>query len=321
MAVVRCPKHELPYNEDNPRGCPACAAEESGIGHGSASAAWTRSGTTDQPAELEGFGHTGAGAGSDSLVRSIEVRLNATTDRLAEPFRRMGRWIKGQAKARPWWATLAVMAGIIFVIVMIRRLGAPDFVAQPDPPAASGEVLPLAVEPGTQLAVMFSILGTRAPRPHPTQANLERYVYSLDLMVDAMNGEVYALTLRTPDRSWRGLRVGMPSAEGEGALSMLGRFTSRTQSRGEPQIKDGYQIFSSRTILPVRRVTAEMRPPNGCLDVRVEFRPAITGVLIDGGLRTPVVAMEAEELNWVLTQTYVVSRTGDRDLRSELICR
>ncbi|MCZ6916822.1 MAG: hypothetical protein O7I93_08600 [Gemmatimonadetes bacterium] len=321
MAVVRCPKHELPYNEDNPRGCPACAAEELGGTDGSASAAWTRSGTTDQPVELEGFGHAGAGAGSGSLVRSIEGQLNAATAWLTDPFRRIGRWIKGQAKARPGWATLAVVAGFIFVIVMIRRIGAPDFLAQADPPAASGEVLPLAVEPGTRLDIMFSILGTRTPRPHPTQANLERYVYSLDLVADAMNGEVYALTLRTPDRSWRGLRVGMSSIEGEGALSMLGRFTSRTQSRGEPQIKDGYQIFSSRTILPVRRITAEVRPPNGCLDVTVEFRPAITGVLIDGGLRTLVVAREAEELNWVLTQTYVVSRTGDRDPRNELICR
>ena len=27
MALVRCPKHQIPYNDENPRGCPACAAE------------------------------------------------------------------------------------------------------------------------------------------------------------------------------------------------------------------------------------------------------------------------------------------------------
>jgi hypothetical protein len=319
MAVVRCPKHELPYNEDNPRGCPACAADESGESYSSASAAWTRSGPGPEPGGLERL-ETPV-PGSDSLVRSIEDQLNVATDRLLDPFRRTGRWIKDQAKARPGWTTVVVLVGIILMITLVRRIGGPDFVAQPSPPAPTGEVLPLAVEPGQPLGVMFSILGTREARPHPVESRLERYVFTLDLTADGFNGQVHALTIRTPDRSWRGLRVGMPSADGEGTLSMLGRFTSRDDGRGEPQVKDGYLIFPSRVTLPVRTITAEMRPPNGCLDVTVEFQPAISGELVDGGLRQPVVGMEGDELAWVVTGINVVSRTGDMDPRNQLLCQ
>src|SRR5215510_12188287 len=28
MALVKCPKHKIPYNDANPRGCPACAQEK-----------------------------------------------------------------------------------------------------------------------------------------------------------------------------------------------------------------------------------------------------------------------------------------------------
>ncbi|HEY2824879.1 MAG TPA: hypothetical protein VGI83_04970, partial [Gemmatimonadales bacterium] len=30
MPLVRCPIHNIPYNSDNPRGCPACAREKEG---------------------------------------------------------------------------------------------------------------------------------------------------------------------------------------------------------------------------------------------------------------------------------------------------
>lgn len=321
MAVVRCPKHELPYNEDNPRGCPACAAEEDGETHRSGSAVWKRPGSDDEPSGREGPGSPGAGVDSDSIVRSIESQLNAATYRFTYPVRRMGRWIKAQAKARPGWATLVALVGVIFLIVLIGRIGGPEFVPQPIPQAATGEVLPLAVEPGQPLDVMFSILGTRVPRPHPTESRLERYVYTLDLMVDALNGAVYALRLRTPDRSWRGLQVGMPMPEAEGALTMLGRFSSRDDGQGEPQIKDGYQIYPSQVTVPVSTITAEMRPPNGCLDVTVEFRPAISGVLVDGGLRSPVVGRGGDAVNWVAMEIYVQDRTGERGVRNRLLCR
>jgi hypothetical protein len=64
-----------------------------------------------------------------------------------------------------------------------------------------------------------------------------------------------------------------------------------------------------------------MRPPNGCLDVTVEFQPAISGELVDGGLRQPVVGMEGDELAWVVTGINVVSRTGDMDPRNQLLCQ
>src|SRR5262245_31854169 len=32
MALVRCPIHKIPYNDENPRGCPACALEKEGGG-------------------------------------------------------------------------------------------------------------------------------------------------------------------------------------------------------------------------------------------------------------------------------------------------
>jgi hypothetical protein len=318
MAVVRCPKHELPYNEDNPRGCPACAAEEAGEAYTSASAAWSQRGSEDESGRLEDPGTPVPG--SDGLVRSIEDQLNVATDRLSDPFRRVGRWIKDQAKARPGVATVMVLVGIVVMVSMIRGMGGPEFQARPSPPAATGDVLPLAVEPGQPLDVMFSILGTAAPRPHPTESRMERYVYTLDLVADALNGQVHALRIRTPDRSWRGLRVGMPAVDGEGALSMLGRFTSRDDGRGQPEARDGYLVFPSRVTVPVTTVTAEMRPPNGCLDVTVEFQPAISGELIDGGLRSPVVGQEGDEVAWVVTEIHVVSRVGDLDVRDQLLC-
>ena len=30
MPLVRCPTHKIPYNDENPRGCPACAREKEG---------------------------------------------------------------------------------------------------------------------------------------------------------------------------------------------------------------------------------------------------------------------------------------------------
>jgi hypothetical protein len=30
MALVRCQIHDIPYNDENPRGCPACAREKQG---------------------------------------------------------------------------------------------------------------------------------------------------------------------------------------------------------------------------------------------------------------------------------------------------
>lgn len=318
MAVVRCPKHELPYNEDNPRGCPACAAEEAGESYTSASAAWSQRGVEAEPSRRADAGATGPG--SDSLVRSIEDQLNVATDRLFDPFRRAGEWLKDQAKARPAIASLVVLVGVLALVTAVRRMGGPEFVEQPIPRPANGDVRPLAVVPGQPLDVMFSILGITTPRPHPTESRMERYVYTLDLIVDALNGQVHSLTIRTPDRSWRGLRVGMPAADGEGALSLLGRFTSRDDGRGEPDVKDGYLIFPSRVTIPVTTITAEMRPPNGCLDVTVEFQPAIWGELVDGGLRSPVVGMAGDELGWVVTQIHVVTRAGDVNVRNQLLC-
>src|SRR5882672_6653427 len=34
MPLVRCPIHNIPYNSDNPRGCPACAREKEGANVG-----------------------------------------------------------------------------------------------------------------------------------------------------------------------------------------------------------------------------------------------------------------------------------------------
>ena len=35
MALIRCPVHKIPFNDDNPRGCPACAREKGGKGRAS----------------------------------------------------------------------------------------------------------------------------------------------------------------------------------------------------------------------------------------------------------------------------------------------
>ena len=59
MTLVRCPIHKIPYNDENPRGCPACAREREGGGQDSsvmkelARASQTKRPSVATPAPME----------------------------------------------------------------------------------------------------------------------------------------------------------------------------------------------------------------------------------------------------------------------------
>ncbi len=55
MALVRCPKHHIPYNPDNPRGCPACAREKEGSDSASVMQELARASRSIAKPELEEF--------------------------------------------------------------------------------------------------------------------------------------------------------------------------------------------------------------------------------------------------------------------------
>jgi len=55
MALVRCSKHHIPYNPDNPRGCPACAREKEGSDSASVMQELARASRSIAKPELEEF--------------------------------------------------------------------------------------------------------------------------------------------------------------------------------------------------------------------------------------------------------------------------
>ena len=67
-------------------------------------------------------------------------------------------------------------------------------------------------------------------------------------------------------------------------------------------------MYPSLDERPVRTLRAEVRPPNGCLDVLVDLQPRAIGVLLDGDDRYAVVGRGEPTLDWVVTRIRVVSR-------------
>jgi hypothetical protein len=170
-------------------------------------------------------------------------------------------------------------------------------------------IRPLAVNPNTPIQVVFTALGNKPPRPNPDSPRTARYSYGADLKVDAINGLVYAITLRIPNRSWRGLYAGMDQQKAEGTLARLG--TPREEGSTDPpaRVISDYVTYPSLEDRPKRTLRAEVRPPNGCFDVIVDLQPQAIGLLQDGEERFAVVARVGDAYRWVVTQIRVVSRS------------
>ena len=304
MALVRCPKHDIPFNDENPRGCPACAQEKEGRDSSS---------VMRELARASQAGRRSSGMQSARILEQAAEQFTAglpsVTTQPRAPFAEPTglERITDFARRRPIY-TIGIPLIAVAVASLLFRSG-PSFIEQPDPPPATGEPRPLAVEPGSPLATVFSILGVQPPRTNPESRTLERYVYGTDLTVDALNGAVYAIALGVPTVAWRGLRVGLSQRNAEGTLALLGPpsdVAPPTAARADT-IR-GYLVYPSLDTRPLRTLRAEVRPPNGCLDVSVDLRPRAAGVIADGEHRYAAIGPPAAPLEWVVTRVLIVNR-------------
>ncbi len=315
MALVRCPTHKIPYNEENPRGCPACAREKEGdqtsLMQELAKAQVSRK---PQPAKApprapSSPARTGSAPARAPLPHPLAVttarpRPPATTVEPG-PLRRL--WLRTRRGTFAVWTSVLIVA---LLLILILTSG-PDFTAAPNPtPVAEADVRPLPVQPNQPITIAFSALGARAPRANPDDASLFRYGYGSDLVIDALNANVYAITIRVPNRSWHGLRVGLDERRARGELALLGTPAEASSSSGSPsQARGGYITYPTVDSRPLRTLSAQVRPPNGCYDVVVDLRPQIIGTLDYGNERLFAVAREGGSPNWVVTQVRIVSRS------------
>jgi hypothetical protein len=306
MALVRCPKHGIPYNDDNPRGCPACALEQAG---GQQAQVMRELARASQAARRPTLG--------PELGPPPDPRPPRRTDRLVGPVTTPPRAPVpepgllerlGAAVRRRPVPMVGLPLSVILLGVLLFRSG-PTFVEAPSPVPASGQALPLPIEPGAPIAGVFAVLGEQPPQPSPDGASLARYAYGTDLTVDALNGNVYEITLLVPNRSWHGLRVGVPEQEAEGTLALLApprRMGPATTPRADTL--RGLVAYPSLDQRPMRTVEAQVRPPNGCYDAIVDIQPRAAGALIVGNRRWAVTGPPAVPFDWVATRIHIVNR-------------
>lgn len=302
MALVRCPIHKIPYAEENPRGCPACAAEKEGTQDSNIMRELARmSRTARRPAEAVAPPPT-----VEEALPAPEAEA-AADDEAARVFEEPPSGLLDTLRERR-----ALVAGAVAIVGLAAALfwwTRPNFVEQPDPPVASRDVRPLPIEADAPISMVFGLLGAQAPHPAPEDARLARYSYGNDIQIDALNQIVYAITIAVPNRSWRGLRVGMPERNAAGTLALLGTpqdTTGRVQAN--PLEVRGFAVYPSLDQRPLRVLRAEVRPPNGCFDVLVDLRPRAVGLLLEDGQRYAVVGRGDAVPDWVVTRIRIVNR-------------
>lgn len=320
MAVVRCPRHNIPYNDQNPRGCPACAAEREGPDP-----------TAEAIRELQ---RASRGVGRPPDIEILpppppdeEPRAPSSAwpppvtqpPRFPTPLPTRGERATAFIRHRFVWLALGV-AGVV-ALLLFYEITKPAFVPQQIPPSPSGDAKPVPLGPNIPLDGVFAMLGTAPGRVNPDSPTLARYVFSDGLTVDALNGTVYAVTVTSPAQSWRGLRVGMDSVAAEGALSLLGRIQARPTPRAAvPFSQEGFQTYPTLAGLPRRTRIAEVRPPNGCYDVIVDFAPRAIGWVSDGKQRFVAIARGNAPLSWALVRIRAVSRALPGPYAAAPIC-
>jgi hypothetical protein len=199
---------------------------------------------------------------------------------------------------------------IVVLTIVLFMTSRPRFSEAASPPIYNGVVRPFPVNPNDPIGMIFAALGPQTGQPNPTSRSLERYSYGTDLYVDGFNGSVYAITLAVPNRSWRGLRVGMNQTNAEGTLAALG-----TPREGEPPTHPpadtvgGCLVYRSLDLRPRRTLMAQVRPPNGCYDVMVDLQPRSLGVVSKRSQKWVAVVPPNANQEWVVTRIRVISRS------------
>ncbi len=315
MALVRCPKHKIPYNDENPRGCPACARDKGGDSTSLMQELARAQQAHSQPSSTT---HTAPAAASTKTPKStgrtartpvlhpfaVSTRPPKPPTTVQGPLEKLWRGATGKRSFAVGGTLIVVLA----VIVMLTS--GPRFSAGTSPtPVADADVRPLPLNVNSSITLAFSVLGTRSPRANPDDPSLMRYTFGSDLVIDATGSAIFAIKLRIPNRSWRGLRVGMSRQRAEGELALLGVPQEVTTPSSTGQVVAGYVVFGSLDSRPKLTLLAEVRAPNGCYDVLVDLQPQAIGTIEDGAVSYVAVAQEGGSLNWVVTEIRVVSRS------------
>lgn len=300
MAVVRCPKHDIPYNDENPRGCPACAAEREG---GRASQVMR------ELAQASRSGRRTTELGPDDHAGPPETQWPPpVTQPPRVPTHEPGRLERTWRFVRMHRRSLAGVAVFIVFLVVVWYATRPTFAAAYDPPQPTGNPLPLPVQANAPVASVFAVLGVEPPRANPDSPMLVRYNYGPDVQIDALNDVVYAITVTTPNRTWSGLRVGSSEAAVVGRLALLGAPHETITEPMPARDMKGYSIYPTPRSRPTHLFRIALRPPNGCYDVEVRVVPQILGHLIRQTGLPVVVAYPGAPLRWVTSEIRVVSR-------------
>jgi hypothetical protein len=306
MPVVRCPKHDVPYNDQNPRGCPACWQEKVGDDPASLMRELARA-SRDIPRveilpppsedEIPTLDRLSTGAWPAPVTQPPRAPTPEPTT-----MEKFGRLLR---------AHLPSIVGASLVLITITLLwiiSRPTFEESLIPTPPVGPALPFPVSPNTPLVGAFALFGPQNAQVSADSPTLARYDFSRGTVVDALNGVVYAITLTTPERSWEGVRVGMAEMPARGRLALLGTIREDDAPAAAPFPFGGYLAYRSLTSLPRRVLTAEVRPPNGCFDVQITIAPQVIGTATRGDEAFVAVAQRGGSATWLVHQVRAVSR-------------
>jgi hypothetical protein len=306
MAVVRCPVHNVPYNDENPRGCPACWQDRVGSDPASLMKELARASkeiprveilpppTDDELPPFERL-RTGAWPAPVTQPPRLPTPEPTRTERLLQALRT-------HAVAVVSVTLLAIVAALMWYV------SRPTFTPALQPPEPTAEPRPFPVVPNTPILGVFALLGTQVPAVHPDDPSLARYDFGQGALVDVFNGVVYAVTLTSPERAWEGNRPGVDQTRAQGGLALLGPVTEDTPPGAAPFPFGGYLAYRGLADLPRRRLTAEVRPPNGCYDVQLVIAPRIIGTATRGDETFLAVSLRGGTPSWVVHEVRVVSR-------------
>jgi hypothetical protein len=307
MALVRCPKHDIPYNDENPRGCPACWREREGADEATVMRELARASRGAPRLEVLPPPEPAPAPPADKRALSPWPAPVTQPPRVPTPAPTLRERLAVFLKAH-WLSSVAILLGVVG-LTLLYYVSRPTFHEGYVPPLATVLARPFPVEPNTPIVAAFAMLGTVRPQLNPDSPTLTRFDFGDGAVVDALNGEVYAITLSSPDRRWHGHRVGAGETSARGELALLGPIHEVGPSPASPFPVGGYLAYNGLDALPRKVLSTEVRPPNGCYDVEVVLAPQIIGTAREGEDTLVAVARRGADPTWVVYRVRVVSRS------------
>jgi hypothetical protein len=303
MALVRCPKHNVPYNDANPRGCPACHQERQGGGQATLMRDLARASQGVPRVEI-----LPPPEADEPVTAVIDQWGGSVTQPPRVPTPQPSTWQKLVRLVRANALVFSALGLGIVGVVILWSASRPAFEQQPIPAHIAGDALPFPAQPNVAVAGVFALLGAVPPQINPDSPTLARYDYGRGAVVDVLNGIVYAVTLTTPERAWNGARVGLDETRARGHLALLGEVRQRDVPSFGGQAVGNYIAYPTLAALPHRVLVTAVRPPNGCFDVEMDLAPQVIGYVTRDDQRFIAVARRGSVPWDVVHRVRVVSR-------------